>query len=99
MDMVDTKHVPDGGYGPDMDAAAHESTYRGFVRFVEISTAVVACWVVALALGGVRHAWTTATIGVILSAIAGGIGAMSPALGWRAPAAVAVLLALLLAIY
>ena len=39
---------------------------------------------------------STAILGVILSGIAGAVGALSPALGWRAPAAVAVLLVLML---
>ena len=99
MAMADTKHAPHGGYSPDMDERAHEGTYRGFVRFVEIATAVVGCWVLALALGGMRHAWLTAIFGVILSGIAGAIGAFSPSIGVRAPAAVAILLALLLLVY
>jgi hypothetical protein len=97
--MADTKHAPHGGYSPDMDGSGHEATYRGFVRFAEIGTAVVGCWVLALALGGVRHAWLTAIFGVILSGIAGGIGAFSPSIGVRAPAAVAILLAFLLLVY
>jgi hypothetical protein len=99
MIMADTKHASHGGYSPDMDGAAHEKTYGGFVRFAEIGTAIVACWVLALAVGGIKHAWLSAIFGVILSGIAGGIGAMAPALGWRAPAAVGVLLALMLIAY
>jgi hypothetical protein len=99
MIMAETKHAPHGGYSPDMDGAAHEETYRGFVHFAEIGTAVVICWVLALAVGGIKHGWLTAIIGVVLSGIAGGVGAMAPSLGWRAPAAVAVLLLLLLIIY
>ncbi len=97
--MADTKHAPHGGYSPDMDAAAHEVTYSGFVRFAEIGTAVIICHVLALAVGGIKHAWLTAIFGVILSGIAGALGAFIPALGVRAPAAVAVLLALLLLVY
>ncbi len=97
--MVDTKHAPHGGYSPDMDGPTHEATYRGFVRFAEIGTAVVLCWVLALAVGGVKHAWLSAIMGVIFSAAAGAIGAMSPSIGWRAPAAVGVLLLLMLALY
>jgi hypothetical protein len=99
MVMVDTKHAPHGGYSPDMDGPTHEATYRGFVRFAEIGTAVVLCWVLALAVGGVKHAWLSAILGVILSGAAGAIGAMSPSIGWRAPAAVGVLLLLMLAFY
>lgn len=97
--MADTNHAPHGGYSPDMDEAAHEGTYRGFISFAEIATAVIACCVLSLALGGMKHAWLSAVFGVILAHIAGVIGAMSPAIGWRAPAAVAVLLVLMLLLY
>jgi Bacterial aa3 type cytochrome c oxidase subunit IV len=99
MAMADTKHAPHGGYSPDMDGPSHEATYRGFVRFAEIATAVVVCWVLALALGGIKEAWLTAILGVILSGIAGAVGAYSPSIGVRAPAAVAILMILLLALY
>ena len=66
--MADTKHAPYGGYSPDMDARSHEATYHGFLRFAEIGTVVVMCHVLALAVGGVRHAWLTAIFGVILLA-------------------------------
>jgi hypothetical protein len=97
--MADTKHAPHGGYSPNMDAASHESTYYGFVRFAEIGTAVVICWVLALAVGGIRHAWVSAIVGVVLSGIAGAIGAMAPSVGVRAPAAVVILLLLMLVLY
>jgi hypothetical protein len=99
MIMADTKHAPHGGYSPDMDATGHEATYQGFVRFAEIATAVVLCWVLALAVGGVKHAWVSAISGVILSGIAGAVGAMSPTIGVRAPAAVGILLILMLLLY
>jgi hypothetical protein len=82
-----------------MDATAHEATYHGFVRFAEIGTAVIICHVLALAVGGIKHAWLTAIFGVVLSLIAGGIGAVAPAIGVRAPAAVGVLLLLALIFY
>jgi hypothetical protein len=99
MIMADTKHAPVMGYSPDMDGRAHEATYHGFVRFAEIASAVVICCVLALALGGIRHAWLSAIFGVLLAHIAGGIGAMSPSLSWRAPAAVGILLILMLIFY
>jgi hypothetical protein len=46
-----------------------------------------------------RHAWLSAIFGVVLSGIAGIVAAYSPAIGVRAPAAIAVLLALLLFAY
>ncbi|MEH3148175.1 MAG: aa3-type cytochrome c oxidase subunit IV [Methylobacterium frigidaeris] len=97
--MADTNHASGPVYSPEMDGQSHEATYRGFVRFVEIATMVVICWVLSLAVGGVREAWVTAIIGVVLSSIAGAIGALAPSLGWRAPAVVAALLLLLLAFY
>jgi hypothetical protein len=97
--MADTKHAPHGGYSPDMDGSAHETTYHGFVQFAEIGTAVVICHVLALAVGGIKHAWLTAIFGVILSLAAGAVGAMAPSVGVRAPAAVGVLLLLALALY
>jgi hypothetical protein len=97
--MADTKHAPHGGYSPDMDGRAHEVTYTGFVRFAEIATAVIICHVLALAVGGIKHAWLTAIFGVILSLAAGAVGAIAPAIGVRAPAAVAILLVLALILY
>jgi hypothetical protein len=97
--MADTKHASHGGYSPDMDGATHEATYRGFIRFAEIATAVIVCCVVSLALGGMKHAWLSAVFGVIVAHIAGAVGAMSPSIGWRAPAAVGVLLMLMLLVY
>jgi hypothetical protein len=94
--MADTKTAPGVHYSPAMDQKTHEQTYRGFVRFVEIGTGVVICWVLALAVGGIHEAWLTAIFGVILSSAAGTVGALSPAIGWKAPFAVAVLLALYL---
>jgi hypothetical protein len=82
-----------------MDGRAHEATYNGFVRFAEIGTAVIICHVLALAVGGVKHAWLTAIFGVILSLAAGGVGALAPSVGVRAPAAVGVLLLLALVFY
>lgn len=97
--MADFEHATQQGYSADMDGQAHEAAYRGFVGFVEIATTVLACWVLALALGGVRQAWYSAILGVVLSSVAGAIGAFAPGLGWRAPLAVAVLLALMLLLY
>ena len=82
-----------------MDGPTHETTYQGFVRFAEIGTAVVLCHVLALAVGGIKHAWLTAILGVILSLVAGAVGAVAPAIGVRAPAAVGILLLLALALY
>ena len=97
--MADLDHAPQQGYSPEMDGPAHEATYHGFVRFAEIGSVVVICWVLALAVGGTKHAWLSAVFGVVLSSIAGAIGAFSPAIAWRAPAAVAALLVVMLILY
>src|SRR3954468_24808202 len=97
--MADTKHVPYGGYGPDMDGAAHEATYRGFVRFAEIGVTFVICIVLSLAVGGMRHAWLSAIAGVVLAHMTSALGLFAPAIAWRANAGVAVLLLLMLVVY
>jgi hypothetical protein len=97
--MAENQHATMSGYGPEMDATTHEATYSGFTRFVEIATVVVLCHVLALAVGGIRHAWLTAIIGVALSLAAGVVAAMKPSIGYKAPAAVGVLLVLALLLY
>ena len=91
--MAESQTVPGPTYSPAMDGATHEQTYRGFVRFVEIATGVVICWVLALAIGGIREAWLLAIVGVVASGAAGAVGALAPAVGWRAPLVVGLLLA------
>jgi Bacterial aa3 type cytochrome c oxidase subunit IV len=97
--MADTKHAPHLGYSPDMDGPAHEATYRNFVHFMAVAIVFVACCVVALAVGGVKHAWLSAIFGVILAHIAAAIGLFAPSTSWRAPAVVLVLLLLMLLFY
>jgi hypothetical protein len=97
--MADTKNAPFGGYSPDMDGPAHEATYRGFVRFIEIGVSFVICIVLALAVGGIRHAWLSAVFGVVLAHVTTGLGLFAPSLGWRPNAAVAILLLLMLMMY
>ena len=63
--MADTKHAPHGGYSPDMDARAHEATYNGFIQFAEISTAVVICFVLALAGSLARQGKTPESVGTL----------------------------------
>jgi len=95
--MAESETVAGHTYSPAMDANTHEQTYRGFVRFVEIATGVVICWVLALAVGGIREAWLLAILSVIVSGAAGAVGALAPAIGWRAPLVVGILLFLYLA--
>ena len=94
--MADTKTLTGLNYSPAMDEKTHEQTYRGFVRFVEIGTVTVLCWVVALAIGGLREAWITAIVGVLVS-WAAAVGAFVPAIGWKAQAFVFAALLLILA--
>ncbi|GAB6844760.1 hypothetical protein HNR00_000237 [Methylorubrum rhodinum] len=93
--MADTKTLSGLNYSPAMDEKTHEQTYRGFIRFVEIGTVTVLCWVVALAIGGVHEAWITAIVGVLVSWGLAALGSFVPAVGWKAQA---VLLAILLGI-
>ncbi|GJE57063.1 MULTISPECIES: aa3-type cytochrome c oxidase subunit IV [Methylobacterium] len=95
--MADTKTLSGVSYSPAMDEKTHEQTYRGFVKFVEIGSVTVLCWVLALAVGGVREAWLTAIAGVLLSWVAAAIGSFVPSIGWKAPTVVLVLLLLVLA--
>jgi hypothetical protein len=71
------------GYHPDMDAKSHEETYNGFVEFATIGTFVSLSWVMALALGGIKHAWGFAILAVVLSTLAGGTGLFSRSMSWK----------------
>lgn len=97
--MADSKHAPYGGYSPDMDGQAHERTYRGFIRFAEIGASFVVCIVLGLAVGGIKHAWLSAVLGIILAHITTAVGLFAPRIGWRANAGVVVLLLLMLILY
>lgn len=97
--MADTHHAAIGRYSPDMDEAAHEQTYEGFIRFAEIGTAFVIAIVLGLAVGGVRHAWISAVFGIVLAHATTAIGLFAPKLAWRATAGVCVLLILMLVFY
>ena len=90
--MADTKTLSGAAYSPAMDEKTHEQTYRGFVKFVEIATGTVICWVLALAVGGLKEAWLTAIAGVLASWAAAALGAFVPAIGWKAPVLIALAL-------
>jgi len=97
--MADTKHAPHRGYSPDMDGPAHEIMYDDFVHFIAVAAVFVACCVVALAVGGVRHAWLSAIFGIVLAIVATTIGLFSRSMSWRPPAVVLVILLAMLALY
>ena len=97
--MADTKHAPHMGYSPEMDGPAHEATYTNFVHFTTVAVVFVLCCVVGLAVGGIKQAWLSAIFGILLAHVAAAIGLFAPSFSWRAPAAVLVLLLLMLIFY
>ncbi len=94
--MTFEKFAPTSDLHPVDDAIAHEQTYRGFLAFAKIASVVVICWVLSLAVGGLKEAWGTALLGVIAASVAGTVAAVRPSTGMKALAAVAFALALLL---
>jgi Bacterial aa3 type cytochrome c oxidase subunit IV len=95
--MADTKHAPLGGYGPDMDGPAHEAMYDKFLHFMTVGIFFVLGCVVGLAVGGIRHAWFAAVLGIIFVHVTAAIGLFAPALKWKPGAAgLAVVVAMLL---
>jgi hypothetical protein len=97
LHVANNANTPGGGH-PDMDYSEHEGTYKGFITFAEIGTIACLAIVVALAVGGVRHAWGVSILGTIATCIATGIGIAAPSIGWRAPAVPFALLLVALAI-
>lgn len=97
--MADTSGAGARMYRPDMDGRAHESTYDAFTHFTAVGTVFVASIVVALAVGGVRGAWISAVVMIVLAHVAVAIGLFSTALAWRPGAAVMALLLLMLLLY
>ena len=89
----------EGAYRPEMDGPTHESTYDRFTHFTTVGAVFVACIVVGLAVGGIRQGWMSAVVMIVLAHIATGIGLFSRKLSWRPPAAVLVLLLLMLLFY
>jgi hypothetical protein len=97
--VAQTNVNPSAAYRPEMDGKAHERTYDGFVHFTAVGSIFVACIVVGLALGGVKHAWLSAVFMILLAHIATGIGLFSTAVSWRAPAVVLGLMLLMLLLF
>ena len=88
-----------GEYRPEMDGKSHEKTYGSFTHFTTVGTIAVACIVVGLAVGGVKHAWLSALFMIVLTMVATTVGLFSTAISWRAPGAVLALLLLMLLFY
>lgn len=88
-----------GSYHPDMDEKAHETTYVSFTHFATVGAVFVVSCVVALAVGGVKHAWVSSLIMIILNIVTTAVGLSSPRLSWRPPAVVLGLLLLMMVFY
>ena len=97
--MADTTSVPAQGYSPDMDGPEHEATYDAFTHFTTVGAVFVACIVVALAVGGVKHAWMSTMVMTVLALITTAIGLFSKGMSWRPPGAVLGILVLMLLLY
>jgi heme A synthase len=97
--MAQTNVDPAASYRPEMDGKAHEQTYDGFMHFTAVGTVFCAAIVAALAVGGTKGAWISAVVMVVLAHVAAAIGLASEAISWRAPAAVLVVLLLMLLLY
>ena len=96
--MADTKYAPQGGYSPEMDGPAHEAMYHRFVHFATVGTLFAAGCVLGLAVGGIRHAWIAAIIGIILVHVAAAVSLFAPGLKWK-PLGAALLLLLFMLIF
>jgi hypothetical protein len=97
--MANVTQGPLEGYRPEMDGPSHEATYKAFTHFASVAMLFVMCCITGLAVGGTRHAWLSAVFGIILAHIATAIGLFSTKVSWRAPAAVLVLLLVMLLLY
>ena len=97
--MADVRGASVGGYRPEMDGPAHEKGYSRFTHFTAVVSVFVACVVASLALGGVKNAWVTTMVGVVLALIATSVGLFSEKLAWRPGAVLLALLALLMLLY
>ena len=97
--MANVTESPLEGYRPEMDGPSHEATYSAFTHFASVATLFVLCCVTGLAVGGTKHAWISAVFAIFLAHIATAIGLFSTKVSWRAPAAVLVLLLLMLLLY
>jgi hypothetical protein len=97
--MAETTKGQVPGSHPDMDYAAHEGTYSSFIHFSEVGTVAVLAIVAALAVGGAKHAWFMAGLGVFLALVTAAIGLASSKIGWRAPLVPLLLMMASLALY
>ena len=75
------------------DLAAHEATYKGFVHLAYVGSALIACIMIGLAIGGTTGRWLIALPIIFLFAPAVAVHGL--AFGARAPSAVMVAVSLL----
>ncbi len=97
--MADVKGGSADIYHQEMDGPAHERTYDRFTHFTTVGSVFVACIVVGLAVGGIKHGWISAIVMIVLAHIATAVGLFSQSLAWRPGAVVLGLLALMLLLY
>ena len=97
--MAGANEVPEAHYRPEMDGSNHEWTYNAFTHFTTVAGVFVACIVAGLAVGGVKHAWLSAVVMILLAHIGTAVGLFSPSLSWRPGSAVLGILALMLLLY
>ena len=97
--MAQTSSAGNDTYRPEMDGPAHESTYNAFTHFTTVGSVFVASIVVALAVGGVKGAWISCLVMVLLAHVAVAIGLFSTSLSWRPGAVVMGILVLMLLLY
>jgi hypothetical protein len=97
--MAGTNGAQLEGYRPDMDGPAHETTYNRFTHFTVVTALFVICIVVGLAVGGVKHAWMSAVVMIVLAHVAAAIGLFSQSMAWRPAGLVLGILLLMLLFY
>lgn len=88
-----------GAYHPDMDEEAHETTYMSFTHFATVGAVFAVSCVVALAVGGVKHAWVSSLVMILCAIVATAFGLSSQRLAWRPPAVVLGVLMLMMVFY
>lgn len=88
--MMAQGHGTEGGH-PDMDYAAHQSTYQGFIRFSIIGVIWCLTIVVGLAIGATGHSWGWGSLMVFLSTVAAAVGIFVKSIDSKAVSGVFVL--------
>jgi Bacterial aa3 type cytochrome c oxidase subunit IV len=83
--------------GAGDDYPQHETTYRGFVKLIEVAVVTLVVVLISLDLIGVKAAVTLGVILLIAVHIAALVGLLTR-LSWRAPAVVLVLAVIALAV-